>query len=519
MLAENIRLLIQNRAVCRNHFFLIFFRKHLRSRIVQPGHRIRTEFSQHDGLVRIARMVAVQFVGQNRPRRREIPLLAIPAVVPVQHQHIAQSRDLAGLHGGFAVGRKGYRTVLGIQFPHQFEQRFEVHVRARFLAGRFVRHTPGNNAGVVLIPGNHLPQDIPVVLLGLQRFPCWRSNIHPHTGSGKSGVHSNSRRFVNNQDSHSVTQLHHFLAVRVMACPERVCAHPLHQRQILDLVGFAEPPPDYRYILVLSKPFQINFFTVQIQAAAANINCPEAKPFGIPVFPSTDIPQDNLQGVQLRRFRAPGRNVAKNSFSLKALSFPKKPLAVPHRNSTVSCPKGGDFIVNHTVHGSKNTDAFNMRPRHPVKGYRPQDTAVVKKIKIGEVQLPGRNTRCPALLYSPAGKRSVVNSVVRQHRQPVVSLPHMLRYIKDKRQKSAAVGPQPDSVPIDLAAVGHTPEMQQETLAVFCRGGFDLPLIYNNSHMLPDLPSLINIVIRAGDRHRTSVFQRHRRGIGFTLRH
>ena len=118
------------------------------------------------------------------------------------------------------------RALLRIELLCQVEQRLKIRISSCLFAGRLVGDAPHDDARMVLIALDHIAQDLPVMLLGAERFPGGRVHVDLHPRGGKRGVHADGRRLVDDEDAHPVAQAHHFLAVWIVARAEGVRAQP-----------------------------------------------------------------------------------------------------------------------------------------------------------------------------------------------------------------------------------------------------------------------------------------------------
>ena len=95
---------------------------------------------------------------------------------------------------------------------------------------RLVCQTPGDHAGMILVPRDHLLE----ILTAKSRPPL--QTILPEK-------QSHSGCFIDHKKTKLVSQIEHLLRIRIMGGAEGIGTHPLHQGIILDDQCRQIPPP------------------------------------------------------------------------------------------------------------------------------------------------------------------------------------------------------------------------------------------------------------------------------------
>ena len=118
-------------------------------------------------------------------------------------------------------------------------------------------------------------------------------------------MHTHGRDFIDNQKSVFISKIHHFFAVRIMACTERVGIHPFQQLEITNADCRIVPLTDYVKVFVHTKALKIDGFIVQIEAFFIYMDFSNTKSFF--VFIALRF---NYHRIQIRRFRRPRMRLA-----------------------------------------------------------------------------------------------------------------------------------------------------------------------------------------------------------------
>ena len=282
---------------------------------------------------------------------------------------------------------------------------------------RLVAHAPHNDAGMVLIPGNHIRQylqmisgQIPSVLF--------------------AGPHTHRRRLIHNDNPFPVAELIHFLRIRIMAGPEAVCIQPVVEIDIRHIQAGIHSPAVNRTVLMLAGSVEPERLPVDQKAGSLHPDLPDAKGLLIQIFaignpggiqigrPGPGLPQMRLRNMQdsLPGFTPRHRK----AFRIQDL----------HQDQPVR-PFCLDAEAHFPVHGRNQGDVPDKLPGGRNEPHRPLNPGVIEKIKGRPVDtalllhpFPGfhrRNTRIVGAKESriPLGtdrQRIMIDPVIRLNR-------------------------------------------------------------------------------------------------------
>ena len=198
-------------------FYLKFFTPHFRRTVMEPGESIGAVFGHHHGFSDLFPEIQFQIpgVGSSLQITGEI----VPSVITVETDHIHGPGHNVLLVIILAAD-KGHGAVLRIQPVGKFIERMPVIVGGfrEMLGIRFVSHGPHDDAGMIFVSHDQIPQDL-LVMLSYGKCLIRITAL--------SGTDAHGGRLVNNNDTFSVTEPVDLLRVRVMAGAEGVGMDPV----------------------------------------------------------------------------------------------------------------------------------------------------------------------------------------------------------------------------------------------------------------------------------------------------
>lgn len=197
--------------------YLEFFTPHFRRTVMEPGESISTVFRHHHRFADFFPEIQLHIpcIGGSFQITGQI----VPSVISVQADHIhGPGHDV--LLVIILTADKGDGTVLRIQTVGKFIEGMPVIIGGfrEMLGIRLISHGPHDDAGMIFVSHDQIPQDL-LVMLSYGKCLIRITAL--------SGTDAHGGRLVNNNDTFSVTEPVDLLRVRVMAGAEGVGMDPV----------------------------------------------------------------------------------------------------------------------------------------------------------------------------------------------------------------------------------------------------------------------------------------------------
>ena len=222
--------------------------------------------------------------------------------------------------------------------------------RAVLVRGRLVGDAPHHHAGVVLVPGDQLPQVLGVgglrvrvdVLLGEGRER--RGSRQP---ADDAQVEADGGGLVDDDDAVPVGEVEHLLGVRVVRGAEGVRADPLHELEVVDQVGVVVALAADGGVLVLAEAGEVERLAVDEELGAAHLDGADADGDACSCRrPARPTSASTVEVVQVCGARLPERDVRhrQSAGRARALGDDGRPSSSASRTRTLgrarSSPRG-----------------------------------------------------------------------------------------------------------------------------------------------------------------------------------
>ena len=426
----------------------------------------------------------------------------VPAIVPVEADHVAQVVAAALVRGAVLLESAGEGPVLGVQGPGMGKDLAEIG--PGILAGGLglIEEAPGDDTGVIFVPGHHLGH---LLLVVVQQFRDGGrlEEIGVLAGAGCRKVvggahHAHGGHLVDDEESLLVRHLVPLLGVGIVAGAEAVGPGPLHALEIPLGHRPAEAAADDVEILVFAEALQIDGFAIDedmvsldfdradpnfLLVAVIALPCLDDKAveIGVADLPQMDICHPQGTGPAF----APGHGMALGIHQ----RHPDGPVAAA-LHLVVNQGVGPLQLIGETVVG----DGLGRGAHQPDA---PLDAGIVVEVKIGFADLPAVGQ----YLLGTAGQGALAQLVVGTNRQPV----HLAAMggggdIGQDGQEPALMPGHLYAVAVDHGPMGHAAEPDIDLLGILL-GQEEVGLIPEVADVVPLLMGGEEIRKAGGYRH------------------
>ena len=168
---------------------------------------------------------------------------------------------------------------------------------------------------------------------------------------------------------------------------------------------------------------------------------------------------------------------------------------------------GIDLIFKTAVALAAYVDAFDMSLGQCIEHHGTHDTAVIEEIKVGNIELDLLHAGVGSALNRTAGQRGIIHNIIGNDRQTVSDGFGLFSNVERKGQEATLVAAQIFTVQPDLCCVGNAAEVQHQFAGAQHFRRVKEALVDHITHMITDLTTLVDIIVRAGNGHRPAVLQ------------
>ena len=237
---------------------------------------------------------------------------------------------------------------------------------------RLVAQAPQDDAGVILVAGNHVRQHLCVIIGG-----------RPAIGVFASFADADGGRFGDHDDALAVAQGQHFLRIGIMAGAEGVGVQPVEEVDVRYVQALVKPAPVEEGILVLARPMEVEGLAVDEKTAAVYLDFADAERLAVLILTEADT-----RGVEVRHAGSgfPEMRICHMHFAGRTRAAGDDlPVCIQHIQRHVTLAVGRDGVAHCAIHRRNKRHIGNIIRRGGVQADGAVQPGIVKEVEIRQV--------------------------------------------------------------------------------------------------------------------------------------